>query len=523
MNDKGNEPPDGTPAAEASPRSGETPPRERIERSLDWLEGAGLGVDWAERFVYWLKHFGAIRAIGVLIAVALPVLKYVWIPTIASRSVSTIAEGYGIEVDVGDWSGSLLDLRATAQDVKVRARGNYARDEIFTARSATLDLSFWRRITKGQWIDEVEIHDPTIYAERLLSGRWNWQDAIAPTSFEKDPPETMLAGVGGYRARTELRPADDSWSVNVPLLRMDGLRIQWVENIPGASGSGVIQTSKATVYIDDVRVVAKNFYRPAESGDGPLEFSLEGRTADGRVSLNGLLNPHGSRIGVLPRALASSLEPAPRPPLLVTSIYLENVGVAALAAIVYEASIIPAEGTVTGRIDLVMDQERVDCLADVMLRNVKWRPQEAPSSLRPAPALIRQLEGLRADGRVKASCDGRFDGGNYRPITAIHAAVASKALEDAPAVVRAFARLDEKRLTGNAAPMTTEQLKSELSEQLRTAGVNALRDELGEEAAALTDRALPRDLQELNRPAEGGNPVSRGWKRLRNGWRRLTS
>lgn len=504
------------------PAGGAPHPSSRIEAALDWLEGAGLGIGWLERVVYWWKHFGVLKALGVVLAVALPVIKYAGIPSVASRTVSTIAEGYGAEIEVDDWSGDLLDLRASASDVVVRARGNYAQDEIFTARKVTLDLSLWRRITKGQWIDAVEFDTPSLYAERLLSGRWNWQDFAAPSAFEREPPPAMLAGVGEYRAQTELPSRNQAWRLNIPLIRMNGLRIQWVENLPSESGGGLIQTSRATIYIDDVRLVMKNFYRPADYGEGPLDFSIEGRTGDGRISFNGFLNPYNTGSGGVPEILPANRRREPRgAPTLATSIYLDNVGVAALSAVAYESSLVPSTGTVTGRIELVVDRGNVDCLADVTLRNVKWQPQQRSRAVPAAfPALVRQLEGLRADGRVRTTCDGTLEEGNYRAIPAIQAAVTSKALEDAPPVVRALARVDEKRFTGAAQPMTAETVKAELAQQIRTAGIAAIRQEIGDEGAAFFDRTLPKDL----RPPEGaGNPITKGWKRLKNGLRRLTS
>ena len=65
------------------------------------------------------------------------------------------------------------------------------------------------------------------------------------------------------------------------------LRIEYVENIPSASGGGVIQTTQARVFADDVKGAFNDLVVLSSPADMPTTFELEGRSSDGIVQISG--------------------------------------------------------------------------------------------------------------------------------------------------------------------------------------------------------------------------------------------
>ena len=437
----------------------------RAEDALTWLEASELGWGWGNRILYWVKHLGLVQALGVLLAVGLPLVKFEYLPHLASSTAATIAEAHGMDLEVEDWSGELFHLRATAHGVRIKSRGAQPQPDLFRADKVEFKASLLHLLTRHRWIDEVTFVRPSIHLERSLSGRWNWQDAVTPEAEEAaaaDPDDVKLAANAGQEGSSK---ENTSWGVNVPHLIMEDLRIQWVENLPADSGSGLIKSSKAAIYMDDVAVTAHNVYGPAGNGEGPTEFTIEGRTADGRVSINGLVNfyaPHGGELQPSPYLTASTRRTAD--PRLETTVYLENVGAAAIATMV-RPSLIPSSGTVSGRIELVLREQQMDCSASLVMNNVTYSPAvDSPLLRHRGEALRTDLQDFRANGPINANCDGSFDNAAYRPLGAIESAVTRQAVETAPPTVRAVANIDQRRLSGSGSS-NVEDLTREISSE----------------------------------------------------------
>src|SRR5262245_50811321 len=111
----------GTDENSQDPKS--TGSRERAESVVQWMKDAGLSLEWPEKFLEFWRRFGLLRTVALLIAIATPLAKYEWLPGMASSAASTFAEGYGIELEVDDWTADLLDLRVTAHGIRVKTRG----------------------------------------------------------------------------------------------------------------------------------------------------------------------------------------------------------------------------------------------------------------------------------------------------------------------------------------------------------------------------------------------------------------
>lgn len=110
-----------------------------------------------------------IAAALLMVVVAIPILKYEWLPSVASGALTGLASAYGVDLKVGEWSGDLYDLKATAHDVTIDTHGQYAQSTLLHADAIVLDLGLWRRIRTGHWVQGVEIDGPRLYLEHSLS------------------------------------------------------------------------------------------------------------------------------------------------------------------------------------------------------------------------------------------------------------------------------------------------------------------------------------------------------------------
>jgi hypothetical protein len=327
------------------------------------------------------------------------------------------------------------------------------------------------------------VNHPTIYFERLLSGRWNWQDAIGDTS-----------GVSGAA------------SFNITDFQISGARVRWVENLPADSGGGLIQSARATIYLDDVTAALHNVTSVKDSAERPVTFSLEGRTADGRISIAGETRSFSTEAPAnatrAVRAVALPSGSVVDREIAKLTAYLENVGAPALGQMVPLSSLAPTSGSLTGTITLVVHPNRLDCRTDVVLKNVAYRPNLASPAVRGrAVAVSHVLESYRANGHVIAACDGSFDNEQYRPIYAVQAALTEEALRTAPPLVRNVAAYDKKRVDG--------------------VGIqDALKSVAGATAYDMIDQATDKLIG--SRQGDS-NPVTRGAKGFGRGFKRLFS
>jgi hypothetical protein len=466
--------------------------RVRAQAALDWLKHAGVSMDGVERAFDYCRDYGLFRALAIVILVLTPIVKFVWLPWMGSRIVTTIADTYGLDLEVGDWNGSLWDLRATAEDVVLKARGQHAREHLARADAITIDLGFFRWIGGHGWVKTVVVDEPTVHLERSLSGRWNWQD---------------LADVDAGTS-----------SVRISTLRLDRLRIEWIEHVPGNSGGGVVNTSRATLYVDDANVLLQDVVLPADSREKASRFTLNGRTADGVLSVDGAANFFRFRDRASAVLIASAVAGAAPgtgwAPVIEASVYLENIGAAAIGQMLARGPLQAAGGTISGRIALALDDAALTCTTDLQLKDVAYAPNAGSMLLRGHTDVLRgELQGFRSTRRVQVGCEGAQEGAGYRPLQALQAAVTRQAVADAAPAVRQAALIDERHATGE---ISDADLKVMGDRVARTAG-RALADDFG----AAAERAIVNRLTPRGTSGQAADPVTRGVRSVGRGLKRL--
>jgi len=267
-----------------------------FERAMQDLQDIGLSPSFAERFVSWWKRHGLRKALVLALAVTLPLWRYVWIPSSVSAGLESYAEAYGANLVVEDWLSDWWDIAVTGEHVTLHAPGPYTEQRLLRADAIELDWSLvrgfrnlWRRavsVFSGERPPEEPVHairvrQATLHVERLLSGRWNWQDAVSPERIDLDAA-----------ARFRL-----------PSFDADELRLVWVEHLPAASGGGLIEQKTASMFLDDVRLRFADLVLPEDVRQNATRFTAEGRTGDGRFLRKGR-----AQFGALGHTARSALE-----------------------------------------------------------------------------------------------------------------------------------------------------------------------------------------------------------------------
>lgn len=408
--------------------TGPSPARAAAETVTRKLRAALAGIQGR------LSHGSLLGAASwkiLIFVVAAPwiVVKMVVVPSMASRAAAVWAERYGIEMSVEDWSADVLDLSAAAKNAVIRIPGPYDQKEFVSAETIEVDLSLLSGLLDGQWIQEIRVRQPKIYLERLLAGRWNWEDLM---STPISPPVPTAA---------QASSSDPEVAFSLPRLSIEGMRLQWVENLPGGSKSGIIQETKATLFVDDISASAKNLVGPVDLNYEPnSSLSLEARTGSGKISLNGRANFFSWMTSEKQQGALAWM------PMLSGKIYLENVGSNAFARLVPDAALVPEGGNITGNIELELTERQVDCQANLDISNVTFTANPASRFVASnSSAVDAQLAGYTANGQYHFSCGGLLGQGTYRPFQAFHTNVIRQGVSRAPKNVQALAAVEHVR------------------------------------------------------------------------------
>ena len=492
-------------------------PPEGLERLILLLQDFGVAPSLAERITSWWKRFGGRPALVLAVAVALPLLRYEYVPWAMSRTVETLAEGYGVDLAVAEWSGSLTDIKLIGHDVTISARGPFRERRLLHADTVEFDWSLTRGLANGwtrvracwaqaitlracplpeEVFHHVAIDRATLHLERTMAGAWN-----TAAAFDVSSVDELTRLVEGVR---------------IPSIEARELTVTWLEHLPGDSGGGLLEQRTSKLEFAHVAAGIDNLQLPLDARENPSRFTFDGETADGQVSVAGVLN--ASRWGRDGWAPSYDL-----------SFQLANFGAAALARFAApDATLVPKSGTVHGSLRFASDGERTTvCRIDLALRDVSYAPNpRSPYSRTGGRALDEQVAPLRVNSVVAEDCQEPLGtpqpqvlppaepGRPTPPVVPaggrvaerLQTAVTASALHDAPPLVRGAASFDRATVVEGQV-LTPEQITADVAAQLGQA--------IGGTRGATVAQAL------TTRDDSGRNAVTRGVRSMGRGIRRL--
>lgn len=440
------------PAAMPSPSSSEA----ALQRSFfGWL------LDYL-RFKSFVER-GRAWAILAFLGLAFAGLRAVVVPMAASRALNVIAEGYDIEMEVGDWNAGLVDFSASAEDVVIRVpKRTWAQAELLEIDELELDLSLWSGLRGKGWINEVTIREPKLYLERLPSGLWNWHElgslgSASQTSTRSksdngrgrdSSAENMLYAADRSSSRSNSLAELEGSAFNLSRVRIEDMTLEWVENLPANSGGGLIQNLRASLFFDDMEISAQDLMGLLDPRPQPTRVSIDARTADGKISMSG--NANFFSWGQAPPSEAKSGSATTRhvwSPTLEIRMYLENVGAGAFSRLSPEVAIYPARGTMSGEVNLALNHFDFQCAANVEVRDVTFAVnRSSPLLARRGDQVEREVSQLRpVNGQYQFDCGGLGTAADFRPVHAFQSRVVRESLRDAPKLVQAAAVADHAR------------------------------------------------------------------------------
>lgn len=439
-----------------APGMPEHPDSKLSDAWFGWLLSLFSPRAWATRLSW--------KVVAFLVAAPIVVCKIVLIPMLASSAANVIAEGYGVQMTVDDWSADLLNLSATAHEVTIFASGPYAEKELLNTEALQADLSLWSGLTGKGWVRAVTIEEPKIYLERLLTGRWNWEDlaglGIAPpvSALGQAPGGGQGSGIVTAAQSSAASPGPatedeerDLLDFQIKSLEATDMKLEWVENLPGNSGGGLIQDVKATLFVDDISLSISDLQGLVDLRTQPSRLSFEARTGDGKVSFDGRANLFQWRLALASAAQDGALSTggSPEPvwmPAMEAKIYLENVGAGAFARLTPDAAILPQRGYMTGNVEFKMAEHEVSCVARLNLVDVTFAVNRlSPFATGRVDELESQLANYRVSGPREFACGGLLTAKNYRPFQAFQTNVVRKGVDQAPRTVQVAAAAEHAK------------------------------------------------------------------------------
>ena len=437
------------------------------------------------QFLERLRGWGRGRIVALVVAAVGVLLNFVSLHWGDSGAAATFAEGHGIDLEIGDWSASLIDLAATAEDVVARVPGPFEHDEVLRADAIRVDLSLWSGLRGRGWVREVLVDDGDLYLERLVSGRWNWEalPALDGSTARDESGDVPDSGRRYARHEGAGEPVAAVRSLGLEALRTRATAVEWVEHLPSRSGSGLIHSQKASMFIDDVESLVEHVHLPLGAGPEPLRFTVEARIGDGRLSIDGRITPSESSAGGPLRTAAMPSQPVSWPHSLRATIYLDNIGAGAFNRLLPLAAVAPVAGSMDGEIRLLAYQGRLECVADLVLSGAAYAANpDAPSVGGRRGQIDAGLRGYTAEGPVWTSCGGDLGNPRFRPVQAMQTALTLTALEEATPGVREAVVESQPGLTAALVEAGLELAEEQLARRLSAETAAGLTDAVGAEA-----------------------------------------
>jgi hypothetical protein len=497
--------------------------RERLHETKEIFETGGVELPGVGGFLYIWRKLGLKGALLAMLLVGFPIGRHSLLRSAVYSGIPHMVGGFGLEFKADEWSLALFNLDATARNVEMRVPSD--EKPVFTAGEIEFHGSPWTFL-RGlpdlltfhffgwhQAFNEIVIKHGELHLERSLTGRLNWDDFVAAV-----PQERIQEAVDGV--------------YQIHALRLEDLRISYIEHIPGGSGDGVIKTAEAQVKVDEVRGTIANLSQPSQSGERPTSFKVNGRSADGVFEISGNAALFRSKdapdskpdYGLKTASFDRSASSAGDYPFEL-SVYLENISAGAYGRMVPVTTIIPVKGLIGGTVKVVRTGAKTECAGSLMMKDVSFAPN--PLMLPKASDIEVVRRGLVnvAYSGVFDLCDGTNSepapkGPGVPPASLALARLTEQATSQAPPGVKALVARDRMMLGGQKPATTVNQLTSALAQQLSGRIARALPANLANAAANLAGNATGNGTSNDD-ATRTDNTVTKGFKSIGSGIKRL--
>jgi hypothetical protein len=472
-----------------------------------------------------LRRLG-VKAALILVLIGFPLGQYSLIGYAVNSSLPALAGDFGLVFHAEEWSYRPFSLTAIARNVVMRSKHDVERDgkPLFTAGEIEFRGSLFS-VLKGlkelltfntfHTFNEITIKNAQLHLERSRTGALNWSE------FEEGFPEERLNELlsGLYQIKAVI---------------LDDVRVEYIENLAGNSGGGVIQTAQAAVHVDGIRGAITEIGPPKPGEDMPSRIKVRARSSDGTIDIDGKLafRPSG-RLWPSPLVQSAALAGAPTQPAARTDgfgyhlvVDLSNIGAAAFVRSMPPTRVTATTGSVNGRL-AVRSHGTPPCESALQMERVEFAPNpQLVRSRDEYDALQRQLQGRvvtreykgceAAEQSREASPPSGTDGGQKRyasRVVAFTAAFNEQANADASPDVRAAVARDSQALTGRGANAVLNDMTSRVTSEL--AG------KIGGQTGALLQQAAGTRPSGATSDAADDNAVTRGAKSIGGGIKRL--
>ncbi|MCC6850266.1 MAG: hypothetical protein IT294_17380 [Deltaproteobacteria bacterium] len=420
----------------------------------------------------------------VVVAGGTSLLKFMVVPYLTSLAVQDWSERRGVRLEVGGWQAELWNLRVRATGLELKGADKFSRPNLLEASAVELDFGARYHLSQFLWgkplwdilrldlssygLSKVVLDHAVLYIERRMSGHGNWDATLSRLDLGSGAPAAPASPGVRQAVATDEIVEPWRWPSFAPRnIEVKQLKIEWIENLPGGSGGGLIRNVQETLYVDDVDVVAHGRYAGGHGAIRTVEFNLEGRTADGRLSLTGAWTPQAETV-------------------LALRTVLENVGANAFARMVPDPALVPVSGSMNGNVELTLMHDEWQCRGDLLLQNVAYQPVfDSWVARKNSDALAAGLRDFRANRRVALDCRDLEEGGGFGLVPFLQTAATAAAVQDAPKVVRAVARVEVARTGAGVAG------EDDVKSFVRKAVAGEMGDDL---AGAITEAAIGEAL-----------------------------
>jgi hypothetical protein len=507
----------------SAPDSQATPHRQSV---WEWIEAAGVELVGMQRLRFLLHRMGLKGVLVLALIGGYPIGQYSLISYAVNSSLPALAGDFGLEFHAEDWSYRPFSLTAIARNVEMRSKHDVQRDGQPLFKAAELEFrGSFLSLLKGvgelvtfntfHTFNEITVKNAQLHLERSRTGALNWSE------FEEGFPEERLREL-----------LSGLYQVKAVVLR--DVRIEYIENLAGNSGGGVIQTAQAKVFVDGINGAITEI-GPASGGNRmPTRIKLTARSSDGTIDLDGKLAFRSERAADAPPAVrAASLAGGANQPEAKASglgydlvVDLSNIGAAAFVRSMPPTTITATSGSLHGRLQ-VRSSGLPPCESALQMEKVEYAPNpQLVRSRDEYEALQRQLRG-RVITRPYEPCDVETaqdprsqssEGGQKRyasKVVNFTTAFNEQANADAPPEVRAAVARDTQALTGRVAA-------NAILNDMTSRFTNEMAGKIGGQTGALLQQAAgTRPSGAKKDEAADDNAVTRGAKSIGGGIKRL--